>query len=174
MEDHLVCENVACAKCNVSMPEIEPRMFSFNAPEGACPVCSGLGSKLVVKTELLFAESFTLDEGGIIPLAAQFETNTWMAKLIRQVALENGFDSKTAIKDLKDEQREILLYGTGKREYAVKGLTLKEERQLGILVLPALFPSWREDIRRVALSMSRQSLRSTWLKRSVLSVMVTD
>lgn len=125
MEDHLFSEKFACAKCNVSMPEIEPRMFSFNAPEGACPVCSGLGSKLVVKTELLLAESLTLDEGGIIPLAAQFETNTWMAKLIRQVAVENGFDSKTAIKDLKDEQREILLYGTGKREYAVKGINSK-------------------------------------------------
>ena len=125
LEDHLFSEKFACPKCNISLPEIEPRMFSFNSPDGACPVCTGLGSKLVVRTELLLAETLTLNEGAIIPLAAQFETDTWMARLIRQVALEHGFDAKTPIKDLRQGQREILLYGTGKKEYAVKGLNSK-------------------------------------------------
>lgn len=125
MDDHLFSEKFACPNCNLSLPEIEPRMFSFNSPDGACPVCTGLGSKLVVKEELLLADALTLEEGAIIPWASQFETDTWMARLIRQVADEHGFDTKTPLYKLKPEQKEVLLYGTGKREYGVRGINSK-------------------------------------------------
>lgn len=140
VEDHLFSEKFACANCNISIPEVEPRMFSFNSPDGACTVCMGLGSKLVVKMELLLAESLTLNEGAIIPLASQFETDTWMAKLIRLVASENGFDDKTPIKKLKDEQRDVLLYGTGKREYDVKGFDSKGREKIWTTSFAGVIP----------------------------------
>lgn len=121
MVDQMYSEKFACTECGVSLPEIEPRTFSFNSPEGACEECSGLGTQLKVKPDLVLAEDLTLDEGAIIPLASQFQNNTWRARLIRTVAEEHGFDSKTAIVDLDDEQLNVLLNGTGDETYLVKG-----------------------------------------------------
>lgn len=120
-EDHLFSEKFACPVCNISLPEIEPRIFSFNNPEGACEECMGLGNKLAVKSELVLAPSLSLNEGAIVPFAGQFESNTWLARLIREVAKEHGFDASTAVSKLKPEQIEVLMGGTGDREYAVEG-----------------------------------------------------
>jgi excinuclease ABC subunit A len=120
-EDHLFSEKFACAFCNISLPEIEPRTFSFNSPDGACPTCSGLGSKLTINPEAVLAPRLTLNQGAIIPIAGQFETDTWLARLIRQVALEHGFDAATRLNELEEEQLKVLLEGTGEREYKVSG-----------------------------------------------------
>ncbi len=120
-EDHLFSEKFACPVCNISLPEIEPRTFSFNSPEGACEECMGLGSKLAVRSELLLAPSLSLNEGAIIPFAGQFESSTWLARLIREVAIQQGFDASKPINKLSQEQLDILMNGTGEREYKVKG-----------------------------------------------------
>ncbi len=120
-EDHLFSEKFACPHCNISLPEVEPRTFSFNSPEGACSVCMGLGSKLTVQPDLLIAPRLTLNQGAIIPLAGQFESDTWFARLIRQVASEHGFDAVTRVEELPQEKVDILLYGTGDRVYNVEG-----------------------------------------------------
>ncbi len=140
MEDTLYSEKFACPNCNLSIPEIEPRMFSFNSPDGACPVCTGLGSKLVVKEELLLAENLTLEEGAVIPLASHFETDTWMARLIRKVASENGFNTQTPINKLNSEQLNTLLYGTGEIEYAVKGFNSKGKETVWRTVFGGIVP----------------------------------
>ena len=59
MEDHLFSEKFACPICNISLPEVEPRIFSFNTPHGACPNCSGLGRVLSVDPELVFNNNLT-------------------------------------------------------------------------------------------------------------------
>jgi excinuclease ABC subunit A len=137
--DHLFSEKFACPVCNISLPEIEPRTFSFNSPEGACTVCSGLGNKLTINKDLVIAPRLTLNQGAIIPIAGQFETDTWLARLIRAVAHANGFDEKTRLSEIKDEQMDVLLNGTKDQIWAVEGFnsqgkpTVWHTKYLGII-----------------------------------------
>ena len=119
--DHLFSERFACPKDNISLPEIEPRMFSFNSPHGACPACNGIGKILKIDTGLIFAPDLTLSEGGILPFSNMFEHDTWYSRLILTVCAANGIDPKMPIKNLDTKQRDLLLYGTGDREYKVEG-----------------------------------------------------
>ncbi len=122
MEDHLFSQKLACPICNISIPEIEPRYFSFNAPDGACPECTGLGQKMVLDTESIISPSLTLFEGGIIPLASQFETRTWLAKLIVEAMASIEFLPTTPLFQMTDKQRNILFQGTGNKIFSVKGV----------------------------------------------------
>lgn len=121
MEDHLFSERFACPVDNISLPDIEPRSFSFNSPHGACSTCTGIGTVLTVNPDLVFAHKLTIKEGGIIPYATIFENDTWLARLILQVCREHKIDPNTPIGDLTDKQLEILLKGSGERKYRVEG-----------------------------------------------------
>jgi excinuclease ABC subunit A len=125
LDVHLFSEHLACPVCNISLPQLEPRHFSFNAPAGACPTCTGLGSKLTLNIESVIAPDLTLLEGAIIPLSSQFENNTWFARLITHVMAKAGFDNKTPLKKLTDKQNKILLEGTGDKIHPIKGLNSK-------------------------------------------------
>jgi len=122
MEDHLFSQKLACPICNISIPEIEPRYFSFNAPEGACPVCTGLGTKMVLDIDSVISPTLSLLEGAIIPLAAQFEQRTWFAKLIIEAMASVGWDASLPLIDTNDAQKNILFYGAGDKVFAIKGL----------------------------------------------------
>lgn len=122
MEIHLFSESLACPVCNISLPSFEPRHFSFNSPDGACPNCTGLGSKLSVNASTLLAPNLTLKEGGIIPLSSQFENLTWYARLVKLVMEKNSFDDHTPLKFMTDFQKDLLLNGTGDHIYSVKGI----------------------------------------------------
>ncbi len=120
-EDHLFSERFACPFDNIQIPEIEPRTFSFNSPHGACPSCSGIGRILKVSPDLIIAPELSIKEGGIIPYSSIFEHDTWLARLILAVCREHSIDANTAIKNLSDEQKNIILFGTGERIYKVEG-----------------------------------------------------
>jgi excinuclease ABC subunit A len=120
-EDHLFSEKFACPVDNVSLPEIEPRSFSFNSPQGACPTCTGLGKILKVDPELAFAPELTVMEGGILPFANMFEHESWYARTILKVCEENDIPTRKPIGQLTEKERQILLYGTGNKEYKVEG-----------------------------------------------------
>jgi excinuclease ABC subunit A len=122
MEDHLFSQKLACPICNISIPEIEPRYFSFNAPDGACPECTGLGTKMVLDTDSIVSPTLTLMEGAIIPLAAQFEQRTWLAKLIIEALASTGFAANVPLLQMTEEQQKALFSGTGDKIFAVKGL----------------------------------------------------
>ncbi len=166
MEDHLFSEKFACPKCNLSLPDIEPRTFSFNSPDGACEECTGLGSKLTVEPEMLLAKSLTLNEGAIIPLAGQFETDTWQARLIRMVAVENGFDASTALNMLSQESLQILLYGTGDRVYRVNGLNSRGQPT----VWPTVFRGVVNELERRYLETTSDYVRNELEKYMVKHV----
>jgi excinuclease ABC subunit A len=119
--DHLFSERFACPEDNISLPELEPRMFSFNSPHGACEECSGIGSLLKIDRELILKPNLTVLEGGILPFANMFEHDTWWSRLVAQAADENGIDLGKAMGELPEEKVEMLLYGTGKRSYRVSG-----------------------------------------------------
>jgi excinuclease ABC subunit A len=120
-EDHLFSERFACPIDNISLPEIEPRTFSFNSPQGACPTCTGLGKILKVEPDLIFSPELTIMEGGILPFSNMFEHETWYGRLIKQMCQENYIDMSKQIKDLSEEKKNILLKGTGTRQYHVYG-----------------------------------------------------
>ena len=122
MEDHLYSQKLSCPVCNISLPEIEPRYFSFNAPEGACPECTGLGTKMILDLESIISPSLSLLEGGIVPLASQFETRTWFAKLILEVMNTVGFSGNTPLGEMTEDQKNILYSGTENKTYTIKGL----------------------------------------------------
>lgn len=100
------------------IPELEPRLFSFNAPQGACPVCMGLGSRLEVDPELVFNQNLTIAEGAIRPYN-RVNSDAWYMKRLAKVAESHGFSLQVPVRDLKDADLEKVLYGTGTQRYRV-------------------------------------------------------
>lgn len=120
-EDYLYSEKFACPYDNISLPEIEPRTFSFNSPYGACPNCSGIGTLLKVNPESIINPRLSITEGGILPLGQSFEKDTWYARLILKVCQTYGIDPKLPLSRLTSQQKKILFYGTGDEIYTVRG-----------------------------------------------------
>lgn len=119
--DHLFSERFACPVCNLSLPEIEPRTFSFNSPHGACTTCSGIGSLLKIDPELVFNPNLTIAEGGILPYAKMFFHDTWWSRVITTVANVSDINLRIRINELSDAAKKILLYGTGAEIHEVEG-----------------------------------------------------
>jgi excinuclease ABC subunit A len=121
VKDNLFSQNYACPVDNLSLPEIEPRIFSFNSPHGACPNCSGLGTILTIEPDRVLAPEITIMQGGIIPYASMIERDGWFARILKTVCQENGISLNTPIKNLHQDKLKILLWGTGERLYDVTG-----------------------------------------------------
>jgi excinuclease ABC subunit A len=112
-EELLFSENFACPHCGVSLPEIQPRTFSFNSPHGACPACTGLGSRLEVDPDLVIPDkNLSLAQGAIKPWAKAAEHVTWWFRVLEAVADHYGFSVHTPVKDLRPEHLDIILYGS--------------------------------------------------------------
>jgi len=103
---------------NEEIPELEPRLFSFNAPQGACPVCTGLGSRLEVDPDLVFNPNLTISEGAIRPYN-RVNSDAWYMKRLAKVAEAHGFSISTQVKNLSQEDLQKVLYGTGTQKYRV-------------------------------------------------------
>lgn len=121
MEDVLFSEKFACTDCNISIGEIEPRIFSFNTPHGACPTCNGLGSLLKVDPDKIIAPALTLSEGAIIPFERVMNADTWYARLIETVVVEYGGSMRTPFEELPTQVKQVLLYGDRPRQHRVDG-----------------------------------------------------
>lgn len=101
------------------IPELEPRLFSFNAPQGACPTCTGLGTRMEIDPSLVFNENLTIAEGGIRPFN-RVSQDSWWLKRLEAVGKVQGFSIHTSIRELSDEVKQKILYGTGKEKYTVR------------------------------------------------------
>lgn len=113
--DQLFSEKLACSYCGISIQELEPRLFSFNSPEGACPTCHGLGSLLKLNPDKIVAPSLTLSEGAIIPFARMMGSDSWWSRLVEQAVAEAGYDfHKTAYETMSPEFQRTLLFGSDK------------------------------------------------------------
>jgi len=121
LKDHLFSEKFACPKDNISLPEIEPRTFSFNSPHGACPACNGLGLVRKVDPELVFNKNLSIAEGGILPWARLVQSDSWSWRVLEAVCREHSIDINSEINDLRQEERDIILNGTVDQSYRVKG-----------------------------------------------------
>lgn len=104
---------------NEDIPELEPRLFSFNAPQGACPVCTGLGNRLEVDPDLVFNPNLTISEGAIRPYN-RVNSDAWYMKRLVEVANAHGFSVKTPVGQLSKDDLDKVLYGTGNQTYSVQ------------------------------------------------------
>lgn len=114
-EEIVMNENHACPECGFSIDELEPRLFSFNAPYGACPTCDGLGTNLEVDIDLVIPDwTLSLNEGAIVawqPISSQY-----YPQLLKSVCNHYGIDMDIPVKDIPKKQMDKILYGSG-REY---------------------------------------------------------
>jgi excinuclease ABC subunit A len=110
-------ERFACLHCGISMPELEPRMFSFNSPHGACPRCTGLGSQMEIDPELVVPDpSLSIGEGAILPWSSG--ATTYYEQITQAIAERYEIDLEAPWEDLSEDQQDLFLYGTnGDRVY---------------------------------------------------------
>ena len=113
-------EKFACPVSGFTIESIEPRLFSFNAPQGACPACDGLGEKLLFDPQLVVPnEALTLKQGAIVPWAKSNPPSPYYMQVLTSLAKEFGFDLTTPWQELPGEVRLIILHGTGGKPVAL-------------------------------------------------------
>ncbi|MBC1574804.1 excinuclease ABC subunit UvrA [Listeria booriae] len=112
----LFSEHYACPYCGFSVGELEPRMFSFNSPFGACPTCDGLGTKLEVDIDTVIPDmSLTLNEGAIVPWKPI--SSQYYPKMLACACAEFKIDMDTPLQDLPKEHLDIILHGSNGKEF---------------------------------------------------------
>ena len=105
-------EKFACIYCGISLPEIQPRIFSFNSPHGACPTCHGLGSTQEIDPGLVVPDgSISIDKGALLPYGQL--SFGWLEQAFEAIATIFGVDTDKPWDELPQEQRDLYLYGTG-------------------------------------------------------------
>jgi len=113
--ENLFSMNYACPDCNISIEELAPRMFSFNSPFGACPVCSGLGSRMVISEDILFPDrNLSLSQGALNAMGFNSaEKGGVSAQYFTAIGDKYGFTMDTPVKDIPEKGMKAMLYGTG-------------------------------------------------------------
>lgn len=170
------------------IPELSPRLFSFNAPEGACPTCTGLGSRMEIDPALVFNNNLTIAEGGIRPFN-RIGQDSWWLKRLMGVGAKHGFNVYTPIGELSDEVRNLILYGTGDEKYEMRisgsgrfadGTTYETTYEGVIPMLerryhdPKISEFTKKDIERFMRVRECQTCHGARLKPAVLAVTVHD
>ena len=118
-EDIVFSEHFACAKCGISLPDLEPRLFSFNSPYGACPECTGLGERLEVDPALVLPnKNLTLAEGAVIPwmrASHKIGRQSYFWLQLSELARDYNFSLEEPVKNLPQNIIKIILYGNNKK-----------------------------------------------------------
>lgn len=179
-ETKLYSQRYACLDHpDIVIPELEPRLFSFNAPQGACPVCTGLGSRLEVDPELVFNPSLTIAEGAIRPYN-RVNSDAWWMKKLAAVGEAHGFSLHVPVRELSNEAQQKILYGTGVQKYRVALGSGRYYDSTYEGVIPNLERRWKEtdsdfmrrDIERFMRERPCYTCKGKRLKPEVLAVTV--
>ncbi|MFN7974268.1 MAG: excinuclease ABC subunit UvrA, partial [Acidobacteriota bacterium] len=119
--DTLYSEKMACASCGASFPEITPQLFSFNSPQGMCPECNGLGTKVTMDPDRVIPDkTLSVNDGAIVPWGALGKRSGWSARYYRQIAASFGVALDRPWKELGEEERDLLLYGAGDKRVKIR------------------------------------------------------
>ncbi|MGI6612735.1 MAG: excinuclease ABC subunit UvrA [Candidatus Nanosyncoccaceae bacterium] len=165
----------------VNIPELEPRLFSFNAPMGACPVCTGLGVRQEIDPSLVLNPNLTIAEGGIRPYN-RLGYESWYLRRLGAVAEANGFSLRVPIKKMSKSQIDLILYGTGDHTYSVETSNGRSFETVFEGVIPNLERRHREtdsefirkDIERFMREIPCHACKGRRLKPEVLAVTVAE
>ena len=188
-EPYLFSQRYACPDHpDELIPELTPRLFSFNAPEGACPTCTGLGTRMEIDPSLVFNNNLTIAEGGIRPFNRVGQDSWWLKRLM-QVGVKHNFNVQTPIRDLSDEVKNLILYGTGDEKYKMRITgsgrfadgTVYETTYEGVIPMlmrryhdPKVSDFTKHDIERFMRVRKCQTCNGARLKPAVLAVTVHD
>ena len=182
-EEILMSEKYACVKCNYSIPELEPRLFSFNAPYGACEECKGLGTKLKISEDLLIPDwNKSIMDGGIS--AVSMDSSTSFTQ-IETVCNYYGIDMYAPLKDIPREKLDYVLYGTDEImefNYVSKNGNTRNARDTYEGIIPNLErryletkSGWiREWLDGFMVETECPVCKGKRLKKSVLSIYIND
>src|SRR3954452_675915 len=114
-------EKFACPVSGFTISEIEPRLFSFNAPQGACPICDGLGEKLVFDEDLVVPNhALSIKKGAVVPWAKSNPPSPYYMQVLASLARAYGFELNVPWKDLPEEAQRVILHGTGGRPVTLR------------------------------------------------------
>lgn len=121
-EDKVYSEKYSCPEHEITLPELEPRTFSFNSPRGACLGCQGIGVKLTIDPDLVIPnKNLSISEGAILPWQRMLSHDTWTTRRLEALASHLDFSLSTPIKDLPREALKIILYGSENEIFSVSG-----------------------------------------------------
>jgi len=167
-EDFIFSEQFACEHCGISLPPLEPRLFSFNSPYGACPECQGLGKKLEVDPDLCIPDkSLSIAEGAILPWARashKIGRQGYFWWQLRNLAEDYGFSLYVPIRELSKEVLSVILYGDENFEGVIPSL----ERKYWETESEAA----REEIRRYMVEKLCERCKGKRLREEALAVKV--
>ena len=183
-QEMLFSEHFACSYCGISYPELEPRLFSFNNPTGACDLCDGLGLKMEIDPELVIPDKeLSLRNGAIKPW--EKKNTVYFHQMLDALAKHFKFKLTTAFKDLPKKTQDIILYGAGDEE--IKYFYEKDNRrhfypgkfegaipELEIRYRETDSVSVRDEIARYMRSRACSACKGTRLKKEAISVRVGD
>ena len=163
------------------IPELEPRLFSFNAPQGACPTCTGLGTRMEIDPDLVLNPNLTIAEGGIRPYN-RINQDSWWLKRLATVGERHGFSIRQPIREMSPEVIHKILYGTGDEKYKVKLNNGYDYETVYEGVIPNLERRHREtdsdfvrkDIERFMRERVCQTCHGARLKPVVLAITIHD
>ena len=184
-DQHLFSENFSCPICNISLPEIEPRIFSFNSPLGACETCKGLGTVIRINQELLMNKNLSISEGAIYPLKNVFIRETWFGRTFKTFLEHHNISSRIPVDQLSQEQLHILLYGS-QNVLAVRGTNRHGEQTVIYEKFPGVVPELekrytettsdylRQDIERYMTEKVCEACTGRRLKDEVLNIRIGD
>jgi excinuclease ABC subunit A len=176
LKEETFSQLLACPKCGISLPKIEPRLFSFNSPYGACNFCQGIGKLLKVDPKLIVNENLSLAEGAILPWysLSRFSLRSlgvpYQKWQIEEVADEFGFSMSTPFKNLKKEIQEIILYGDTSGRTDWEGIIPRMERVYHETDSEYI----REEISKYMVEVTCPKCKGARLKREALSIKVGD
>lgn len=182
-ETQMYSENFACSDCGISLPEIEPRLFSFNNPMGACPACTGLGMNMELDKSLIIPDgSKTFAEGVIAALSTNQEA--YHMKQLAAVLTHYGYSLDTVWNDLPKDMQEILWYGSGEQKFSFMYENLQGEVKKHTTPFEGIIPLLRRRHREAFSERMRLDIESFMtstpcpvchgarLKAEVLSILV--
>ena len=186
--EHLFSSKFACPICSYSLPELEPRLFSFNSPVGACPTCDGLGHTTVFDAERVVAFPSLSLAGGAVK--GWDRRNAYTFSMLESVAGHYGFDIETPFEDLPEATRQVLLHGSGAEEiafiYEAEGARGKQRRLKRKHPFEGILPNLerryretdstavREDLMRYQSAKPCPDCHGTRLRREARHVFLVD
>ena len=142
--DTLFSEHLACPECGISLPEIEPRTFSFNSPHGACPECQGLGSQLEVDPDLVIPNrDLSLAEGAIRPWSMNGDGKGYYAQLLKTAAQAWEIPWRAPIRNLREEQLNVLLHGGDDRPLLIRYQSFQGRQRQHMTTFEGVIPNLR-------------------------------
>jgi excinuclease ABC subunit A len=184
-EEHTYSERFACPEHGVGLPELQPRIFSFNSPHGACPRCTGLGAQQEIDPDLLVPDpELSIAEGALVPWSVG--NSTYYESVVQAIADRYEIDVSRPWSELGEEQQNLFLYGTGGEKVYVTYRNRMGRRRAYMLAFEGIVPSLQRRYRETDSAGQRERIeeymsfrpcpvcKGARLKPEVLAVTVGD